>query len=891
MEIHRIPLEQALASLRAGPGGLASPEAGRRLAEFGPNEVERVRREPWAHRLAKEFIHFFALILWLAAGLAFYAGWKDPGGGMAGMGWAILGVILVNGLFSFWQEARAERAIQALERLLPDRVKVLRDGAVAELPSRLLVPGDVVLLEAGDRIPADGRILQAYSAQVSAATLTGESVPVAREPAEASEADPVHATNLLLAGTSMAEGEARMVVYATGMHTQLGRIAQLTQADRGQASPLQREIGRVSRFIAVFAAALGVLFFFLGRHLHLSLWQNLVFAIGIIVANVPEGLLPTVTLSLAMAAQRMARRNALVRRLPAVEALGEATVICTDKTGTLTQNRMQVVQAWLDGAWIQARGLGTEGHEAFFRTAAHAHSLKPGHRAGSGGPGEAWLGDPMDVALVELAASAGLSGAEPARVDCLPFDAVRRRLSVVHALEDGGRRLLTKGAPEFLLPLCARAWVGGREVTLGEGLRQRIRTALETAADEGLRVIAFAARDLPEGCPREALESDLTFTGLAALEDPPRPEVAQAVRTCRAARIRILMVTGDHPRTAEAIARQIGLVEGTDVRVVTGEALRRMTDTELQLALDHPELVFARLDPDQKTRIVQALQRKGEVVAVTGDGVNDAPALKAADIGVAMGRSGTDVAREASDLVLADDNFASIVAAVEEGRAVFENLRKFLTYHMTSNCAELLPFIAFVLLGVPLPLTVLQILIIDLGTDQLPALALGAERPEAGIMGRPPRGRRERLLTGRVFLRAYGTLGLFEAMSGLAAFFATLVHGGWAWGQALDLGHPLALQASAACLSGIIAGQMVAVFLCRSEQRSLFTPPLRPGRLLLAGLALEALVLLAINRGPALFSGLAIPLQAWLAMLPFLAAMVAAEEVRKAQVRGALAAA
>jgi magnesium-transporting ATPase (P-type) len=345
------------------------------------------------------------------------------------------------------------------------------------------------------------------------------------------------------------------------------------------------------------------------------------------------------------------------------------------------------------------------------------------------------------------------------------------------------------------------------------------------------------------------------------------------------------MVTGDHPRTAEAIARQIGLVEGENVRVITGEALRRLTDTELQLALDHPELVFARLDPDQKTRIVLALQRKGEVVAVTGDGVNDAPALKAADIGVAMGLNGTDVAREASDLVLADDNFASIVAAVEEGRGIYDNLRKFLTYHMTSNCAELLPFIAFVLLGVPLPLTVLQILVIDLGTDQLPALALGAERPEPGIMDRPARGRKERLLTGRVFLRSYGTLGLFEALSGLSAFFATLFHGGWAWGQALGFGDPLALRASAACLSGIIAGQMVAVWLCRSDHGSLFRRPFRPGRLLLLGVATEALVLLAINRGPGLLSGLSIPLEAWLAMLPCLGAMVAAEEARKLLVR------
>ncbi len=884
MQIHQIPLSQALESLRAVSGGLAGTEARRRLVEFGRNEVERVRDESRFRKLGKEFIHFFALILWVAAGLAFYAGWRDPEGGMAGMGWAILAVIFINGFFSFWQEARAERAIQALEKLLPDRVKALRDGQVAELPAGLLVPGDVVLLEAGDAVPADCRLLQAFGVTVSAATLTGESVPVAREAAEMAEGDPVHAVNLLLAGTSLVEGEARAVVFATGMRTQLGKIAALTQAPRAQVSPLQREIAHVSRIIALLATGLGLVFFLVGQHLELTLWQNLIFAIGIIVANVPEGLLPTVTLALSMAAQRMSRRNALVRRLQAVETLGEATVICSDKTGTLTQNRMEVRRAWLDGAWIEAGAVQAVGHEAFLLTEAHCHSLKPKQGGKPGEPRDAWLGDPMEIALVEMAQRAGVGGAEPPRVDLLPFDAVRRRISVLHRLP-AGLRLHTKGAPEFLLPLCSRALLDGSTVPLDEALRARILQALAAAADDGLRVIAFATRELDETYQRDRLEEDLTFTGLAALEDPPRPEAAAAIRTCRQARIRILMVTGDHPRTAEAIARQIGLVEGDAVRVITGEALRRLTDTELQLALDNPELVFARLDPDQKTRIVAALQRKGEVVAVTGDGVNDAPALKAADIGVAMGLSGTDVAREASDMVLADDNFASIVAAVEEGRAIFDNLRKFLTYHMTSNCAELLAFIAFVLLGVPLPLTVLQVLIIDLGTDQLPALALGAEKPEEGIMARPPRPRAERLLTGRVFLRAYPVIGLFEGFAGMAAFLATLRHGGWSWGEALAITHPLALQASAACLSGIIAGQMVAVFLCRSERLSMFRRPFTPSRLIWAGVGAEILVLLAINRGSGILSGLAIPGEAWIAMVPFLLGMVAAEELRKALVR------
>ena len=883
MHPQSLPPDEAIASLNSQAQGLDPAEAKRRLTEFGPNQVQRVRKKRLLRKLLEQFIHFFALILWVAAALSFYAGYRDPAGGMVRLGWAIVMVIVINGLFSFWQEARAEQAIEALEQLLPDRVKVLRGGAIAVLPSPDLVPGDIILLEGGDRIPADARVIEGQALQVSMATLTGESQPLARQVEVSDEPNPMHAPNLLLAGTVVLTGDGKAVVYATGMRTEFGRIAQLTQVERIKDSPLQREITHLSRIIGLMALGIGVAFFFIGQALHLGPWANLIFAIGIIVANVPEGLLPTVTLALAMAAQRMAKRHALIRRLPAVEALGEATVICTDKTGTLTQNRMEVRQAYVNGAWVAPDTLKPEANQAFLVGAASCHTLKVR------GPGEEPLGDPMEIALVATALKALGTWQPLERIDLLPFDTRRKRLSVV-VRQDGHPQLQSKGAVEFLLPLCTTIQREGKVEPLGEEERKQILAAQEEAADRGLRVLAFATRTIAEGIAKEHLEEELTFTGMAALEDPPRPAVEEAIRRCLQASIRVCMVTGDHPRTALAIARQIGLVKGKDPRVITGDELEHLQDAQLVAALDTPELVFARLDPSHKTRIVQALQRRGEVVAVTGDGVNDAPALRAADIGIAMGLSGTDVARESADLVLADDHFASIVNAVEEGRAIFANVRKFITYILTSNCGELMPFIAFVLMGVPLPLTILQILVIDLGTDMLPALALGAEEPEAESMTCPPRQKGERILTAGVFFRSYLVMGFLEGLCGLAAYWATLKAGGWHLGQPLVALDPLYLQATAACLSGIIVGQIAVVFMCRSETRSIFQQGLLGNRLLLLGVFTELLILVGINQWAPLQRILGtstVPHQGWLAMIPFVLGIVVAEEARKAFMRRA----
>ena len=881
MKIQQLAVAEALASLRSSPAGLSAAEATRRLGEYGANEVEKREQPHWGLLLARQFSHFFALLLWLAAAIALIAQALHPGQGMATIAGAIIGVILINGLFSFWQEYRAEKTLAALSRLLPQHAKVMRGGALGVLAAEELVPGDVLVLEQGDLVPADCRLVEAFDARVNNATVTGESLPQARHTAPVAEDDLLHAANMLLAGTTLVGGSAHALVAATGARTEFGRIAHLAQAAREPVSPLQREILHLSRWIALLSVVMGAAFFLIGHQVGLSYWDSFLFAIGIIVANVPEGLLPEVTLSLAMATQRMARRNALIRHLPAVETLGATSVICTDKTGTLTLNRMTVRQIFLGERQCTPETLAAEpGGLRAYTEFLLAARLCHGAVADKSG---ATLGDPMEAALVEMAGALAPDLPLFPRIDELPFDSTRMRQSTVHATQ-AGNVLYSKGALESLLPLCTNMHTAGGVRPLSADDRSRLLDAQTDMANRGLRVLALAYRHLPREWVHQQLENDLTITALVGLEDPPRPEVAEAIRQCREAGIKVIMVTGDHPRTALAVAREIGLVNSDSPSLVSGEQLHKLSDTQLQLALDAPEILFARVRADQKLRIVQALRRKRQVVAVTGDGVNDAPALKAAHIGIAMGKTGSDVAKEAADMVLLDDNFASIVAAVEEGRAVYANLRKFLTYILTSNIPEIVAYLAFSLLRIPPPLSVVQMLSVDLGTNILPALGLGAEKPEGGVMAQPPRPRRERLFNWPLLLRAYLFLGMFEAAAAMAAYFFVLHGAGWQYGQPLSLHDPAYLRATTACLSAIIAMQMVNVFLCRSPTLSFFSRGLLGNRLLLWGVVLGIALVVLFDYTPwghALLATASLGAPVWLFILPFGLAMLAAEEARK----------
>jgi len=878
--IDRLPVDDALLSVGSQRQGLSSAEAAERLRVHGTNRVERLARTPWWLRLGREFVRFFSLILWVAAALAFVADWYDPANGMSRIGVAVVAVVLISGVFTFWQEYRAERTLDALQKLLPQQVRAMRDGTVVALPTNQLVPGDIILLEQGDNVPADARVIETTGIQVSNAAVTGESLPQSRSADPSSDTDIVTARNILLAGTAVLSGRVKAVVFATGPRTEFGKIARLTLLGDAPVSPLRTQLADLSRLIAGLAVTIGLSFLAIGVMAGMPFWQGFMFCIGIIVAMVPEGLLPTLTLALVLAAQRMAKRNVLIRHLTSVETLGSASVICTDKTGTLTENRMRVQEVMLANAIVPLAAMSPDlarDHADFFQVAGLCHELRQDEQTGR------LRGDPMEIALVEMAERAIGTPPHATRLAEHPFDSDRMRQSVSFAMPDGVF-LCCKGAPEVVLPLCREIVAGGRIMPLSTEARDAIVHTQKAMAARGLRVLAFASKRRSSTEADASTEQDLVFQGLAGLEDPPRPEVPDAVARCHAAGIKIIMITGDHPDTAVAIAREIGLIRSSTPVVLTGEQMRPLSVRDLALALDHPEVVVARTAPDQKRRIVEALRNQGHIVAVTGDGVNDAPALKAAHIGIAMGLAGTDVAKAAADMVLLDDNFASIVSAVEEGRAVFQNIRKFLTYVLVHNVAELVPFLAFALFPIPLPLTPIQALAVDMGTDSLTALGLGVERPGPDAMRIPPRSPRRRLMDVPLALRSYLFLGVMEAIAAMAAFFFVLVTGGWQYGESLPTDSAVYQSATTACLTAIIVAQIVNVFICRSAIRSVFTMNLFDNPVILAGVALEIGLVMLINYTPwgnMLLNTQPVPAALWLFLLPFVIAMLLAEEGRK----------
>ncbi len=799
--------------------GLTATEAAARLARDGPNTLPVPKGRPTWRRLASEMTHFFAILFWVAGALAFVAG-------MPQLGVAVFIVVVLNGLFAFAQEQRAAHAAEMLRDLLPRRAMVVRDGHAVEIAADELVVGDTVMLEGGDRISADLRLDVVHGLALDTSTLSGESVP--SHPS---------VTETAYAGCFVVEGEATATVMAVGADTRLAAIAGLTHLQAPTLTPLRVELDHLSRVIAVVAVGIGVFFFGIALLIGTPATDGFLFAVGVTVAVVPEGLLPTVTLSLAIGAQRMAGRHALVRHLEAVETLGSTTFICTDKTGTLTRNQMAVVEIWtpaglarMDGTGYEPSGTVTADdavHQVLGEVARAATRCSTGFAVEEEGR---WIarGDPMEAALDVFARRIGVDRdrdvLEHPDLTRFAFDPRRRRMSVV---VDG--QVLVKGAPDAILPRC--------DVPPGAV------EALQVLAGRGLRVLAVASRSWPHGsAPTNAAEAEsgLALLGLIALQDPARPHAAAAIAACRSAGIRVAMVTGDHPATAEAIAREVGLLVG-ERRILLGRDLPG-DDEVLGALVDYDGAVIARVSPEDKLRIARALAARGHVVAMTGDGVNDAPALQEAAIGVAMGQSGTDVAREAADLVLLDDDFATIVAAIEQGRSTFSNIRRFLTYHLTDNVAELTPFLVWALSGgrIPLAIGVLQILALDIGTDILPALALGAEPPAAGVLDTPPI--RYHLLDRHIFLRAFGVLGPVEALVEMSAFIAVFIASGWRPGDVFPADDVL-LIASGAAFTAVVLGQVANAFACRSTTQTVWRLGWGSNRLLLIAIGAEILML------------------------------------------------
>ncbi|RVW08726.1 cation-transporting P-type ATPase [Prescottella agglutinans] len=811
-----------------GAAGLTSQVAAARLREDGPNRLPAARPVPAWRKLTAELTHFFAIMLWVAAGLAAVAG-------MPQLAVAIVVVIVVNGVFAFVQEERAEKASERLRDLLPSAVTVRRDGELRTVGAADVVVGDVMVLASGDRVPADGTVVVAHALALDESTLTGES-----------EAVHEAAGGRVWAGTYAMGGQGEAVAVATASDTRLAGIAALTAGVRRPRSPLAAELHRVVRTIAIIAIGVGIGFFGLSLLVGAPAHNGFLFAVGVTVALVPEGLLPTVTLSLAMGAQRMAHRNALIRHLEAVETLGSTTVICTDKTGTLTQNRMTVTEAWTPSGTVRVTGEGYEptgqvsGPDAAVTAARHLGTVAvTASQGGLVSTDGTWsvVGDPMEGALDAFArrvsGPVGAPRATPERR--YAFDPRRRRESAI-----SGRTLMLKGAPDSVLPRCARP---------DPDALADARRAVDDMAGRGLRVLAAAVRDLSAPAAGDAtaddLERDLTLVGLFGIEDPPRPAVPAALTAARRAHIRVVMLTGDHPATAVAVAREIGLVDGVTRPVVVEGGDLPEHDVALGDFLDRDGVVVSRVSPEQKLAVARALQARGHVVAMTGDGVNDGPALREADIGVAMGRSGTDVAREAADLVLLDDDFSTIVAAVEQGRATYANIRRFLTYHLTANVAELTPFVVWALSGgrVPLAIGVLQVLCIDIVTDLLPALALGGEPPSRGVMSRRPE--RRHLMDRTLLNRVFGVLGPTESVTEMAAFLTVLAIAGWHLGGDPPDGSVL-VTASGAAFTAVVLGQIANAFACRSATRPVWQLGWFTNRLLVWAVAAEFVVLVGL---------------------------------------------
>ncbi|BBL76596.1 cation-translocating P-type ATPase [Methylomagnum ishizawai] len=812
---HSLSLDAVLARLEARSQGLGAAEAGCRLAQYGPNRIERGRGVSLPGVFLAQFKSILVFILLLAIGFSVYVGHEVEA--------VVIGaIVLLAVVLGCVQEYRAERAMEALQKLAAPTASVLRDGKFIEIAAERLVPGDVLRLQTGKRVPADLRLIEAVNLKINEAPLTGESEPATKQ-AEALP-DPQAALadrgNMAYAGTAVVHGRGRGVVVATGMGTEFGRIVGLLRATAQRDTPLQRSLDKVGRVLAGVALLIVVAIVVSGMLRGADFHGMLLFGIALAVAVVPEALPAVVTISLAIGAHRMAARNALIRRLPAVETLGCTSVICSDKTGTLTKDEMTVRKLWVAGKTLSLTGVGYEpvgrivsgGYEvkitpplsALLGAMALANDAEL-LRAGRG----RWevKGDPTEGALLVAVAKAGANKAQLEarfpRVAEIPFTSESKRMTTLHTDPEGGLLACAKGAVEVILASCTH-WLTPRgETPLDSGTRARIQSEAERMAVQALRVLAIAAKSNTEA---ETAETGLCFLGLVGMIDPPRPESKAAIATCAQAGIKVVMITGDHPMTARAVARELGILK--DGRVVTGAELDTMDEAKLALAAPVIE-VYARVSPEHKLRVVAALQSLGRVVAMTGDGVNDAPALKRADIGIAMGVTGTDVSKEAAAMTLTDDNFASIVAAVEEGRGIFSNIKKYLMYLLSSNIGEIGLMAGATLAGLPLPLSAVQILYVNLATDGLPAVALAVDPLDKGLMSRPPRDPKRGIFSLPVLLLML-VGGLWSTLVNLGVFV-------WA----LREGRPQA-EAMSLVFATLVVTEFVKAYQFRSDHRSVF---------------------------------------------------------------------
>jgi Ca2+-transporting ATPase len=941
-DVARLTPDDVYKELGSTKQGLTTAKVLDARTRFGANVLPPLPTPPAWKKFLLQFRDLFAVLLLVAAVISFVAYILDDYNPYdLEVTIAILAVVLINATISFVQGYRAERATRMLQRLVPHRARVVRDNEEVSVSTADLVPGDVILLEEGDEVPADARLVRAYEIFTNEISLTGESTPV-RKTADTVVEENLGDTelpNLVFMGTIVARGSGSAVVYGTGLRTQFGSVYRLTAEVSERPSPLQVEVASMSVTVSRAAVAIGVLMFAVGHILGLAWIDNVLFALGVMVCMVPEGMPATLTVSLALGVSYMTKAKVLIKRLSPLETLGATTVICTDKTGTLTRGQMTVLEIHVDGQEFHVTGTGYEPvgyvedttgnrisdlHGSLLEAVRCAALCTTARLVPPEHAGAEWqiLGDPTEGALLTMAAKVGLTTDVLAsccpRVTLLPFDSQRMLMSSINRF-DGDYIVYVKGAPSAVIQRCTCILENGVERSWDEHERQAAIDQNNLMAERSLRVLALARRRLPpgrvrvvkilapdkimktrklttwhlppelvEGTPDE-VEHDLCFLGLVGLMDPPRPDVAEAVRTASTAGMRIVMITGDYGLTADAVAHSLGISSQKLTRIISGFELDRMGDEELQRELtEHREIIFARATPEHKLRLVTTLQSMGQVVAVTGDGVNDAAALKRADVGIAMGLAGTDVARESGDMVLLDDSFASIVNAVRHGRAVYDNIRRFVIYIFSHNVGELMPYLFAAVAGIPLvPLSAVQILSIDLGSDVLPALALGAENPEPDVMERPPRPRKSRLLN-RATINRILFLGGIQSVGAIVAFLSVLLAGGWVWGTALPVHDPLYRHAITATQAAIVVSQVFNSFSVRTTLESVFKRGLFSNRRLLVAQAVAIAILSLISYAPPLqevFNTAPLTPRDWAIVVGFGILLFIAEEIRKAFLR------
>ncbi|MBL0388817.1 calcium-translocating P-type ATPase, SERCA-type [Tumebacillus sp. ITR2] len=853
---HTMDVQDVLQLLSVSPKGLENQEADKRREQVGENRLNEAEKTSLLTLFFNQFRDFMVLVL-LAATLV---------SGLLGEhadAITIIAIIIVNGVLGFFQELRAEKSLASLKQLTAPTATVLRDGKKTSIPALDIVPGDILFLEAGDRVPADVRVLESASLEAEESALTGESLPVQKS--NPIIGDP-NATlgdrkNMCYMGTLITRGKGMAVVCETGMNTEMGLIADLIQTAEDTETPLQRRLEQLGKILVYVALGITAVVVATGVFHGNSLYTMFLAGVSLAVAAIPEGLPAIVTVALALGVQRMIKRKAIVRKLPSVETLGCATVICSDKTGTLTQNKMTVQRVFVGGQFYEVTGTGynPQGEFLFSGKGIDPHRRTDLKRLlevsvlcnnalltqDTSKKHPDWMiqGDPTEGALMVLGAKAGLFGEEmdaaQPRLDELPFDSTRKMMSVLTRDQKGELYMLTKGAPDVLLDRCGYMLIDGKVTPLTNSLRKGILNANHAMGTEALRCLALAYRPLKQEQQFHAPDSerDLVFIGMVGMIDPPRPEVYDAIQRCKKAGIKTVMITGDHQVTAEAIARQLGIVPKGGL-TVNGYDLYNMSDRELQERVEDI-YVYARVSPEHKLRIVKALQANGHVVAMTGDGVNDAPAIKAADIGISMGQGGTDVAKDASALILSDDNFATIVAAIEEGRSIYDNIRKFIRYLLASNVGEIITMFLAMILALPLPLVPIQILWVNLVTDGLPAIALGVDPAERGIMNRPPRNVRE-----SIFARGLGfkilSRGILIGVATLAVFWFSL-----------QMEPDNLIKAQSMAFVTLVMAQLIHVFDCRSVEGGIFSRNLFENKWLIGSVLSSVVLLLGVMYIPA----------------------------------------